>query len=54
MSISSIIVKVQEYENNKDKMTDWESSMFEMQYEEYLKDYNINFKEEIQRKYKPK
>ena len=54
MSISSIIVKIQEYENNREKMTDWESSMFEMQYEEYLKDYNINFKEEIERKSKRK
>ncbi len=52
MAISPIIIKIQEYESNRDEMTDWDSKMFEMQYEEYLKNYNIDFKEEIKYRYK--
>lgn len=52
MAISPIIMNVQEYECNREEMTDWDSNMFEMQYEEYLKNYNISFEEEIKHKYK--
>ena len=47
MALNSIIVKIQDYENNKEAMTDWDSEMFEADYEDSLKSYNIDFKEEI-------
>ena len=49
MAINSIIVRIQDYENNRPAMTDWDSEMFEADYEDSLKSYNIGFKEEIQR-----
>lgn len=51
MALNSIIVRIQDYENNRQAMTDWDSEMFEMDYEDNLKSYNIDFKEEIQRRY---
>lgn len=48
MAINPIIMKIQEYESNRELLTDWDSKMFEMQYEEFLKNYNIYFKEEIE------